>query len=120
MGSLLLIIGLGLWLIFVCFLAIWIAGKLPETWRRAPITIIVFFGLLPVPLADEFLAIPEFKQLCVQHTRVQLNAAKARGRTVHQAQDVFVEVKGTWVLTRVHQRRFVDSITGELLLPTPP
>ncbi len=113
------VVYLFIFLFWTCLLAWMVARitrRLPERWWRTLFRFFLYIALYPMPLIDEILGAQEFKQLCDQYAVVQVDEEKAKGRTVYQSEDVYVEIKNTWVPVHMHQNRYVDTFTGELLL----
>ena len=58
----------------------------------------------------------QFKQLCEANSTIHVDRATAAGRTVYLAETPDVEIKGTWVRVVLKPWRFVDAMTGELVV----
>jgi hypothetical protein len=102
-----------IWVAFVVWLSNIVTRKLPLTTWRIPIALMIFAALLPLPLIDEIVGGRQFEQLCKENSTIQVDRAKAVGRTVYLATQPDAEVQGTWVRIVAKSKRFVDVSTGE-------
>ncbi len=115
MTGILLLFVAGIWLAVVIWLSKIITKKLPETWWRTPVGIVVFAVLLPLPLVDEIVGGRQFEQLCKGNSTIQVDRATAVGKTVYFDPQPSIEIKGTWVRIVLQPWRYVDATTGELV-----
>lgn len=112
MTGILLLFVIMIWLAVVIRLSKIITNKLPETWWRNPVGLLVFAMLLPLPLIDEIVGGRQFEQLCKDNSVIQVDRATARGKTVYFDPQPDVEIKGTWVRIVLQPWRHVDATTG--------
>ncbi len=116
MTGILLLFVAGIWLAVVIWLSKFITKKLPETWWRIPVGIVVFAVLLPLPLVDEIVGGRQFEELCKENSTIQVDRVTAVGRTVYLADLPDVEVKGTWVRIVLQPRQFLDLTKDEVVV----
>ena len=116
MTGLLLLSVAAIWLTLVIWLRNVIAKQLPAAWWRAPMRLLIFAVLLPLPVLDEIVGGWQFKQLCKGNSTIQVDRATAVGKTVYFVPQANVEVKGTWVRVVLQPKRFVDATTGETVV----
>ena len=110
----LLVIGAALvWFAIALFLSIFIPRKIVKKMWQPLITLVLLTVLVPLPLIDEIVGGMQFSQLCEQHSTIQIDPAKAVGRTVYLADLPDVEIKGTWVRVVSKPWQFVDATTRE-------
>ncbi len=115
----LLLLGIAvIWLVVALVISIVVFRILPKPKRlwRIPFALILFFVLIPLPLIDEIVGKRQFERLCKDNSTIQVDRAKAAGRTVYLAQTSDVDIKGTWVRIVLQPRRFVDATTGEIVV----
>lgn len=106
----------GLWLVAALFISVLVARKLPKRPWRLPLTAIMFLALFPLPLVDEVVGGIQFKQLCKQHSTIQVDRAKAAGRTVYLLDLPQTNIEGPWVPVKLYPWRFVDAVTKEIIV----
>lgn len=116
MTGILLIILMAVWLAVVLWLSKFIAKLLRPTWWRIPVALLVIAVLLPLPLIDEIVGGRQFEQLCKANSTIQVDRAKAAGKTVYLAKTKDVEIEGTWVRVVLKPWRFVDATAGETIV----
>lgn len=116
MTGILLLFVIVIWLAIVIWLSKIITKKLPTTWWRIPVGLVIFAVLLPLPLIDEIVGGRQFERLCKENSTIQVDRATAVGKTVYLAQTPDLEIKGTWVRVVIQPRRFVDATTGETVI----
>ncbi len=116
MTGILLLFVAGIWLAVVIWLSKFITKKLPETWWRTPVGIVVFAVLLPLPLVDEIVGGRQFEALCKDNSTIQVDRVTAVGRTVYLADLPDTPITGTWVPVRLQPWRFLDAATGETVV----
>lgn len=104
------------WLAVVIWLTRIITNKLPATWWRNPVGMLVFVVLLPLPLIDEIVGGRQFERLCKENSMIQVDRATAVGKTVYFVPQPDVEIEGTWVRVVLQPKRFVDATTGEVVV----
>lgn len=105
-----------MWLAVAAWLSKIITSKLPpDTWR-IPVAVVIFAGLLPLPVLDEIVGGWQFNQLCNEHATITIVRVASVGRTVYFVPEPNVEVKGTWVRVVLQPKRFVDATTGETVV----
>lgn len=116
MTGILLIFVVALWLVIAFFVAKLIAILLPKRGWAYLLRVILFLGLIPLPLIDEIVGQSQFEKLCSENSTIQVDRAKAAGKTVYLADLPDVEVKGTWVRIVLKPWRYVDTTTGEIVV----
>lgn len=116
MTGILLLFVIMIWLAVVIRLSKIITNKLPETWWRNPVGLLVFAVLLPLPLIDEIVGGRQFEQLCKDNSVIQVDRVTAVGKTVYFAPQPASEIKGTWVRIVLQPHRFVDATSGKTVL----
>jgi hypothetical protein len=116
MTGLLLLIVVGIWFFVTIKIVIFIAGKLPEMWWRPVVGVGLFALIFSLPLLDEIIGGQQFEQLCKENSMIQVDRAKAIGKTVYSDLQPRIEVKGTWVPIVLQQWRYVDATTDELVV----
>lgn len=116
MTGILLLLVMAAWLAIVIWLRKIIIGRLPASRWRTPAGVALFVLLLPLPVIDEIVGGWQFFQLCKENSTIQVDRAKAAGKTVYPARTPDVEVRGTWVRVVIQPRRLVDATTGEILI----
>lgn len=116
MTGIFLLFVIAIWLAIVIWLSKIIIKKLPTTWWRIPLGLVIFVVLLPLPLIDEIVGGRQFEQLCKENSTIQVDRAVAVGKTVYLAQTPDIEIKGTWVRVVLKPWRFVDATTGEIVV----
>lgn len=104
-----------LWLVIAYWLTKLITIKLPKNGWRILVRVLLFFVLLPLPLADEIVGKRQFEQLCKENSTFQFDRATAVGKTVYLTDIPDIQIKDTWVPVRLEQWRYVDAATGELI-----
>ena len=116
MSGIILILVALLWVV-IAFVVVWLIGKLlPKIWWVFLLRVALFFALLPLPIVDELLGAKQFEQLCKENSTIQVDRAKAAGKTVYYANQPSVRVEGTWVPVRQKRWQFVDMQTGEIVV----
>lgn len=105
-----------LWALAALVLALGVVHLLGRFRLRWPLGLLVFAGLLVLPLADEFAGGREFAALCKANGGITVDRARAAGRTVFEAPAQFREIPGTRVPVFARQADFIDIKTGEKLL----
>lgn len=105
-----------LWLAVAGSIAAFVFRKLPGQIWRAPISALLFLALVPLPLIDEIVGKIQFEQLCRENSTIQVDRAKAAGKTVYLVVQPSVEVPGTWVRVVLQPWRFVDLNSGETIV----
>lgn len=113
MTGIFLFFALAVWLLLAVFLTKFFVTKLPENWRGMPIRALVFLGLLPLPLTDEIVGKIQFDRLCQENSTIQVDRAKATGKTVYLDSPPDIQIQGTWVPIRLQHWRYVDATTRE-------
>ena len=113
MTGLLLLLVVTIWAFAAYWLTRLIATKVPNAGRRISARIGVFLVLFALPLADEIVGLFQFQHLCRQHSGIQVDRAKAIGKTVHLAPMPSEEVSGTWVKIVLQPIRFLEKASGE-------
>ena len=114
----------GLYLLFVA--AVWLALTLATAYaitsriKDAVLRVVAMLALigllLPLPLVDELVGKRQFEQLCKDNSTIQVDRATAVGKTVYFVPQPAVEVKGTWVRVVLKPQKFVDVVTGEIVV----
>jgi hypothetical protein len=105
-----------IWLLLLYGIVVVVTIMLPKRWWRALIRVLLFIGLLPFPLVDEIFGKAQFEQLCKENSTIQVDRAKAVGKTVYLADLADSEIKGTWVRVVSKPWRYVDVKTGETVV----
>jgi hypothetical protein len=116
MTGIYLLVVAAIWVTAVIWLSKIVIRKLPVTTWRIPIALVIFAALLLLPLADEIVGGRQFEQLCKENSTIQVDRAKAIGRTVYLAELPDVEIVGKWVRIVLKQWRFVDATTHETVV----
>ena len=116
MTGILLIFVAVLWLVVAFYLVKLIAILLPAIWWAYLLRVVLYLALLPLPLIDEIVGKRQFEKLCSENATVQVDRAKATGRTVYLANLPDVEIKGTWVRVVSKKWRYIDATTGETVV----
>ena len=114
MAGIALLLVFGCWMLLVFYLARFIARRMPARWR-IPAGLALFCVFIPLPLFDEILAVREFAHLCDRYATVQVDREQIRGRTLVEAQDIYLTITDGWVKMSVHQSRYADVATGTVL-----
>ena len=104
------------WLVIAFYFVKLVTLVLPITWWRFLVRMALFLALLPLPLIDEIVGKRQFEKLCSEHATIQIDRAKAVGKTVYLAVQPDVEIKGTWVRVVLKPWRYVDATTGETVV----
>lgn len=104
------------WLLIVIWLSKTIGKKLPLTWLRLLVGLLVFAVLLPLPLIDEIVGGRQFERLCKENSTIQVDRATAAGKTVYFAPEPPIEIKDAWLRIVLQPHRFVDAVTGVSVL----
>jgi hypothetical protein len=73
----------------------------------------VFLAVFTLPLIDEIVGMFQFQHLCQQHSNIDVDRARATGKTVRVANVPNEEVKGTWVRIVLQPIRFLEAATDE-------
>ena len=67
----------------------WVAGADPQSLKRAYVRYMVFAAivsiLVPLPVADELMAAPQFRRLCEEGTKLKFDPEKVKGKTIFLA-----------------------------------
>lgn len=105
-----------LWLVAALLLAKRVTTRLPKIWWAYVLRMILFLALLPLPLVDEIVGKRQFDTLCSENAMIQVDPAKAVGRTVYLADLPDIEIKGPWVRVVSKPWRFIDATTGETVV----
>jgi hypothetical protein len=116
MTGIYLLVVAAIWVTAVIWLSNIVTRELPVTTWRIPIALVIFAALLLLPLADEIVGGRQFEQLCKENSTIQVDRAKAIGRTVYLAELPDVEIVGKWVRIVLKQWRFVDATTHETVV----
>jgi hypothetical protein len=116
MSGILILVVAVLWLVIAFYLAKVIAKMFPEAWWAYVLRAVLFVALLPLPLIDELVGRVQFEQLCHENSTIQVDRARAAGKTVYLAAQPDVEVKGTWVRVVLQPWRFIDVNSGETIV----
>lgn len=82
MTGIFLIFVLIVWFLFVRWLTIFAVGRIENKILHSLIRILLFSGLMVLPLADELVGRAQFKALCEKSQQVYINMDKTRSRTV--------------------------------------
>jgi hypothetical protein len=81
-----------------------------------PARVLLFLAVAPVPLIDEIVGGRQFAQLCKENSTIQVDRAKAAGKTVYLAEDPDINIKGAWVRIVLQPWRYVDATTDETIV----
>ena len=116
----------GLFLIAVVVLWAWIAVFIARALtirvkralvRRLGATILALV-LLPLPVADELIAAPQFRSLCEDGTKLKFNPDRIRGRTIFLAHDPQPDISVGLLRGYYIPSRYLDATTNEVLITT--
>lgn len=84
MTGIFLLFAVVLWLVIAYWLTKLITIKLPKNGWRILVRALLFFVLLPLPLADEIVGKRQFEQLCKERAAsIKMDREKVRGQTVY-------------------------------------
>ena len=112
LGLYLLLIG-AVWLAITITLAMSLTSRIKSAPLRLLVALVLVAVLLSLPLVDEIVGKHQFEQLCRENATIQVDRAKAVGKTVYLAQRPPVEARGTWVRIVIQPYVFLDAATGE-------
>lgn len=116
MSAILFLLFGGLWAL-VALLLVWIVGKiLPKAGWALAVRVVLFLGLLPLPIVDELVGKRQFEQACREYAVLKVDREKAAGKTVYLSIQPDFEIDGTWVRVGVKPWRYVDVSTGETIV----
>lgn len=101
------------WLIAVVVVTRWVARRFNSPTMKVVSWMILLPALMVAPLVDELIGKRQFEQLCKENSTIQVDRAKAVGKTVYLAKTADVEIKDKWVRIVLKPVRFVDVTTGE-------
>jgi hypothetical protein len=113
MTGLLLLVVIGVWFAITNEISKIIAAKLPDRWWRKLIRLFILTVLLLLPLLDEIVGGQQFRALCEANSTIQIDRAKAKGKTVYLLDLPDIQIKSIWVPVRIQEWRYVDAMTGE-------
>lgn len=82
MTGLFLIAVLGIWCGIAIFIARVLTIKVKNAWARRLGATILVLVLLPLPVADELIAAPQFRALCEEGTKLEFDPLTIRGKTI--------------------------------------
>lgn len=111
----------GLFVLFIAvawfFFVLWLTVMLTRKMQLGAMTTIVgggfFLLLLVAPIADEIVGGRQFAKLCEENSTIQVDRAKAAGRTVYLNSLPEKNIQDTWVPVSLQRWQFVDVTTGE-------
>jgi len=106
---------LALWCLFALALSVSVMRRLSRYRVRWLLGLLVFAGLLVLPLADDIAGGREFAALCRAEGPIAIDRARASGRPVYSTLGDYKEVPGTLLPVHARQRDFFDAGTGERL-----
>lgn len=110
----LLVLGvLALWCLVALAFSLGVLRLLSRYRVRWPLALLVFAGLLVLPLADDILGGREFAALCRAEGPIAVDRERAAGRTVYDQLGDDKEVPGTLLPVHARQWDFFDVETGE-------
>lgn len=115
MGGLIFFFLLFIWVGIAIFIASVAYKILPKKWWGLVFTFIFFLVLLPLPVFDDLMGSFEFRRLCKELPLIQFDPVKARGRTVY-TDDTRTKIDSKWIPFVVHEWRYLDVNTDELIL----
>ena len=92
MTGLLLLGVLGLWFAFSVFVALKLFRFCRSDKTRLLVLVVVLAVMLPLPVADELIAAPQFNKLCAEEAILKFDPEKIRDRTIFRADDKHVEM----------------------------
>ena len=101
------------WLIAVVVVTRWVARRFNSPTMKVVSWMILLPALMVAPLVDELIGKRQFEQLCKDNSTIQVDRAKAVGKTVYLAKTADVEIKDKWLRVVLKPWRFVDATTGE-------
>ena len=106
----------GLWLVIALFISVFVARKLSTSPWHLPLTAIMFLALAPLPLIDEIVGGMQFKQLCEEHSTIQVNRSVPAGTNIYLRDVPDIKIEDLWVPVRLQPWRFLDAVTGEPII----
>jgi len=116
MSAILFLIFVGIWA-FVVLLLIWLVGKiLPKAGWATLVRMLLFFGLLPLPIVDELVGKGQFEEACREYAVLIVDREKAAGKTVYLSTQPAFDIEGSWIRIVVTPWRFVDLTTGKTIV----
>ena len=116
MTGLLLIPVAIVWLLLALAATGWIARRFKTRAMKVASCVVAFPLLMAAPLADELVGKRQFEQLCRDNSTIQVDRAKAVGKTVYLAKTSDIEISGKWLRLVLQPWRFVDATTGEIVV----
>lgn len=106
---------LALWCLVALAFSLGVARLLARYRVRWPLALLVFAGLLVLPLADDISGGREFAALCKAEGPLAVDRERAAGRRVYLVLADYKEVPGTLLPVYARQWDVVDVATGEKL-----
>jgi hypothetical protein len=113
MTGILLIVVVIAWLIAVVAATRWAVKRFKSLTMKAAIYLVLLPVLGVAPLADELIGKRQFEQLCKDNSTIQVDRARAVGKTVYFVPQPNIDVQGTWVRVVLQPHRLVDATTSE-------
>ena len=89
MTGLLLLGVLGLWFAFSVFVALKLFKFCRSDKTRLLVLVVVLAVMLPLPVADELIAAPQFRQMCKEGTTLKFDPESIVGTTVYRQPSKF-------------------------------
>lgn len=114
-GLLLLFIATG-WVALTAAAAYAATSGIKDAGFRFGAAVFLIGVFLPLPLINEIIGKRQFEQLCRENDKVQVDRAKAFGRTVYLAESTDIELKYKWLRFVIKPWHFVDATTGETVV----
>lgn len=116
MTGLLLLGVVVLWLVVAVFITRFIVQKVPR-WRWRPaVAVIVFIALVVGPIADDVIGGRQFKALCEEKTRINVDRSRAANKTVYLQDERSYRLPGVLVPITEQPWRYADVDTKEVLV----
>jgi hypothetical protein len=116
MSGLYLLLVAAVWLALSVATAYAITSRIKDAVLRVVAMLALTGLLLPLPLVDELVGKWQFEQLCKDNSTIQVDRARAVGKTVYFVPQPTVDVTGTWVRVALRPHKFVDVVTGESVI----
>jgi len=111
----------GILLIGVVLLWVWMAvvigqmltSKFKDSWIKSLVTFVVTAALIPLPVADEIVGGFQFRKLCEQHGRKEVDYARAKGMTLIAGRvGGYQPVDGTLLAVSASRHTYLDPVSN--------
>ena len=104
---------LGLWLAFVIYISRKLSSFIPGKYLPKVIAVLLFLLILPLPVADEIIAKPQFDKLC-KEAELKIDTEEIKGKTVRLVIEPSNQyISGTAIPIRYSHYSLKDFYTGK-------